>query len=186
MFSAFPPRGRLFGDAAVVYNVTPSSQLLQKEVLRALRQAQLIPAIANHKQVLVVFDGTVMFFAKATPHLRVFANQEPGELAHFNDFIAPQRIFASDSWDPGSSELQAAQRLGKNGVVVLSLHVDEKGKLLGAKVASEDPRGYNFGSLLLKGFATAKFIPAFRNGKPVECTFHSTEFIQTRPVVRRP
>ena len=45
MFSAFPPGGRLFGDAAILYNTSPNSRLLQKEVLRVLGKAQMIPAI---------------------------------------------------------------------------------------------------------------------------------------------
>jgi TonB family protein len=181
MFSTFPPGGHLFGDAAILYNTSPNSRLLQKEVLDALAKARMIPAIQNQKQVLVSFDGTVMFFAKATPHLRVFANQEPNELAHFADFIAPQLVFASDSWDSKTPLLDAARRLGKNGTVVLLIHVDDKGHMVDVKVASEDPPGFNFGAAMLKSFSSAQFIPAFRNGKPTGATFHLTKFIITRP-----
>jgi len=181
MFSAFPPGGHLFGKEAVLYNTSANSQLLQKEVLSSLDQAQMTPAIADHKQTLVFFEGTVMFFAKAAPHLRIFANQEPNELARFSDFIAPQLIFASRNWDPKSPLLDAASRLGKNGTVVLSIHVDDKGHVLSMTVDSEAPPGFGFGAAVLKSLANAKFVPAFRNGKPTEATFHRTEFVATRP-----
>jgi Gram-negative bacterial TonB protein C-terminal len=181
MFTAFPSGDRLFKGSAAVYSGTPGTTLLEKEVRRALDKAVMTPALADHKPVLVVFDGTVMFFRDTTPHLRVLANQDPSELAHFNDFIAPQLIFTSNHWDPKTTELDAARRLGKNGVVVLSLHVDQHGRLLDSKLVSESPPGFNFGPLMLKSFGTAKFIPAFRNGKPVECTFRRTEYVQVRP-----
>lgn len=181
MITAFPSGDRVFKGSAAVYNGTPDTKSLEKEVRRALDQAVMSPAIANHKAVLAVFDGTVMFFRDATPHLRVLANQDPKELAHFNDFLAPQLIFASNEWDPKTPELEAARRLGKNGVVVLSLHVDQHGRLLDSKLESESPPGFNFGPLMLKSFATARFIPAFRNGVPVECTFRRTEYLQVRP-----
>jgi TonB family protein len=177
MFTAFP----LFKGSAAVYNGTSGTKLLEKEVRRALDKAIMTPAIAGHKPVLVYFDGTVMFFRDATPHLRVLANQDPKELAHFNDFIAPQLIFTSTSWDPKANELEAARRLHKNGVVILSLHVDQHGRLLDSKVVSESPAGFNFGHMTLKALATAKFIPAFRNGKPVECTYERTEWVVVRP-----
>ena len=181
MFTAFPSGDRVFKGAAAVYNGTPGTKVLEKEVRRALDKAVMTPAIAGHKLVLVAFDGTVMFFRGATPHLRVLANQDPKELAHFSDFIAPQLIFGSTTWDPKASGLEAARRLGKNGAVVLSLHVDQEGRLLDSRLVSESPAGLNFGPLILKSFATAKFVPAFRNGKPVECTFQRTEYVQTRP-----
>lgn len=181
MFTAFPSGDRLFKGSAVVYNGTPGTKLLEKEVRRALDKAVMTPAIAGHKPVLVYFDGTVMFFRDATPHLRVLANQDPKELAHFNDFIAPQLIFTSTTWDPNTSELDAARRLRKNGAVIFSLHVDQHGRLLDSRLVSESPAGFNFGLVTLKALATAKFIPAFRNGQPVECTFQRTEWVQVRP-----
>ena len=141
----------------------------------------MIPAMANQKQVLVRFDGTVVFFTKQTPHLRVFANQEQDELAHFADFIAPQLIFGSQDWEEKNPMLQAAVRLGKNGTAVLLIHVSDKGKMLSAKTATEDPPGFNFGAAALQSLAHARFIPAFRNGKPTDATLHFTQFIATRP-----
>ncbi len=73
--------------------------------------------------------------------------------------------------------METARRLKKNAAVVLSLHVNESGELLFSKVVSEDPRGFNFGAAVLRSFKNARFIPAFRNGKPVDCTFETTEYV---------
>jgi hypothetical protein len=57
------------------------------------------------------------------------------------------------------------------------MHVDEKGKMLSCKVLAEDPPGLNFGSAVMKSFANARFIPGFRTGKILECTFQMTEHV---------
>ena len=171
-------------DLGTVYRASANSKPLQKEILRALKRAHFIPAIANQKPARVFFRGTVMFFAKSQPHLRVLSNQDPIELAHLSDFIAPQLILGSNTWDPKDPQLVAAKRLNKSGAVVLSLHVDANGKLLSTKVISEDPPSLNFGAMIKKAFATAQFIPGFRNGKAVDCTFQMTEYVVIQRVLR--
>jgi hypothetical protein len=81
------------GAYATVYPGSSGSEALQKAVLHALDHAQFIPAIADHQKAAVDFRGTVMFFAKQEPHLRVFANQDRNELGHLADFVAPQLIW---------------------------------------------------------------------------------------------
>lgn len=171
-------------DLGIVYRASPNSKLLQKEILRALKRARFVPAIAQHKPTRVFFRGTVMFFAKSQPHLRVLANQDPQELARLSDFIAPQLIIGTTSWDKSNPEIEAARRLNKNGAVVLNLHVDAKGKLLSTKVISEDPPSFHFGSAISKAFEHAQFIPGFRDGKPVGCTFQMTEYVVIQRVLR--
>ncbi len=83
------------GAYGSVYRGTAGSKLLQKAVLRALDGAEFIPAIAHYKKTAVDFRGAVMFFANQQPHLRVFANHDPRELARSADFIAPQIIGGS-------------------------------------------------------------------------------------------
>jgi TonB family protein len=176
--------GPLKMDLGTVYRATPGSKPLQKEILRALSRATFIPAIADGKPVRVYFRGTIMFFANSSPHLRIFANQDPGELAHMSEFIAPQLIVGSTRWNPKDENLEAARRLNQNGAVVLSLHVDEKGKLRSIKVISEDPRTLHFGAAVTESFRTAQFVPGFRNGKPVDCTFQMTEYVVIERVFR--
>ena len=165
------------GNYASVYPGSAGSQLLQKAVLKALNQAELILAIANHKPVGVDFHGTVMFFAQQKPNLRVFANQDRHELARITDFVAPQLIGGSTKWDSEDPQLEAARRMNKTGVVVLSLQVNEKGELTSSKVIAEDPPGFNFGAAVLKSFQTARFVPGYRQGKVTGCTFETTEWV---------
>jgi TonB family protein len=54
------------------------------------------------------------------------------------------------------------------GVVELALEVDAAGNLKNIKIVTEQPPYLNFGQAALSDFNGAKFIPAFRNGKPVE------------------
>lgn len=162
------------GAYGTVYPGTPGSQFLQKAVLKALDGAEFIPAIANHKVTAVDFHGTVIFFSQKKPNLRVFANQDRVELARLADFVSPQVIGGSTKFDPKDPALETARRMKKNGVVVLSLRVSEKGELLGSKVVSEDPPNLGFGAAVLRSFRTARFVPGFRNGTPVACTFETT------------
>jgi hypothetical protein len=178
MFSqwVFPMSTR--GDFGSVYRATSDSKLLQKEILHALSRARFIPALAHGKPVPILFQGTVLFFAKTEPHLRVFANQDPTALARYEDFIAPQMIIGTTGWNSRDERLQPAVRLNKNGAVTFQLHVNAKGKLLSTEVVSEEPRGYNFAAVEKDVLSTAEFIPGFRNGKPCDCTFQTTRYIQ--------
>lgn len=168
------------GDYGSVYQGIAGSKALQKAVLQALGRAQFIPAIAHYKKEAIDFRGTVMFFATQSPHLRVFSNRDPGDLKRLADFIAPQLIGGSTKWNSEDPQLEAAVKLNKDAVVVLSLHVNEQGELLSSKVISESPPGFNFGAVVLKSFKTARFIPGFRNGKRVDCTFETTESVSAR------
>ena len=55
------------------------------------------------------------------------------------------------------------------GVVEFAVNVDANGNLTNAQVISEEPPLLGFGNAALSDFNGAKFIPAFRNGKPVDC-----------------
>jgi TonB family protein len=56
-----------------------------------------------------------------------------------------------------------------DGVVQLALKIDLNGNLHDARVVSEEPPLLGFGNAALTDFRGAKFIPAFRDGKPVAC-----------------
>ncbi|MBA3543627.1 MAG: hypothetical protein H0T83_04200 [Chthoniobacterales bacterium] len=177
MFSrgVFPPgKGRDFTD---IYGSTPGSRSVQNEVLRALNRSRFLPAIAHHKAVPVYFRGTVLFFARTQPHLRVLANQNPDALVHFEDFVAPQEIIGTARWDENDPRLEAITRKNKSSVVTLELHVNERGKLLSTRVLSEEPRGYNIGAFERDMLSTAEFVPGFRQSKPCDCSFQMTRAI---------
>ena len=54
------------------------------------------------------------------------------------------------------------------GVAELALNVDAGGNLKSMQVVSEEPPYLGFGQAAISDFSGAKFIPAFRDGKPVE------------------
>jgi protein TonB len=56
-----------------------------------------------------------------------------------------------------------------DGKVELKMKIDATGNLQAINVVSEEPPLLGFGDAALKDFRDAKFIPAFRGGKPVEC-----------------
>jgi hypothetical protein len=169
----------------VIFRATPGSAALGTEVMSALRHCRFIPAIYDGKFTEVVFLGTVLFVvADGRPHLRIYANQNHDDIAKENDFIAPQLI-------PGTrkkisliqDELGKARIYRKSGVVELSTTVDANGNQKHIRVLSEDPPGFNFGKAELELTRGAKYIPGFRNGRPVECTFN--QYVWFFPVHRR-
>ena len=56
-----------------------------------------------------------------------------------------------------------------DGSAELELKVDATGTLRDLKLVSEQPPFLGFGDAAFEDMSKAKFIPAFRNGKPVEC-----------------
>jgi len=151
------------------YRGTKGSELLEKEVLKRLANAKFIPAIHNHQPVLAVFYGTVTFAAvNGKPRLRIFANQQLDELKQENDFIDPQPYVGQDSKFTGTHYPETPTTVVLTGAVDLAVEVDASGNLKGMQVVSEEPPFLNFGEAALSDFNGAKFIPAFRNGKPVD------------------
>jgi len=56
-----------------------------------------------------------------------------------------------------------------DGSAELELKVDASGNLQDLKLLSEQPPFLGFGDTAFEDLSRAKFIPAFRNGKPVAC-----------------
>jgi TonB family protein len=151
------------------YRGTKGSELLEKEVLKRLVNAKFIPAIHNHQPVLAVFYGTVTFaVVNGKPRLRIFANQHLDELKNENDFIGPQPYVGQDSKFTGTHYPDTGTTVMLTGVAELALEVDASGNLKSMQVVSEEPPFLGFGQAALSDFNGARFIPAFRNGKPVE------------------
>ncbi|PYK48450.1 MAG: hypothetical protein DME51_11435 [Verrucomicrobia bacterium] len=155
----------------VTYRATPASDALEREVTSALNRCRFIPAIYNGKPTEVLFHGTVLFFAAdGKPHLHIYANQNPNDIAKGNDFVAPQLI-AGTTKTPSQDELGKGRIYHENGVVKLAIAVDANGNQKSVRVLSEEPGGFNFGHATLIQLQGAKYIPGFRNGRPVDCTF---------------
>ncbi len=155
-------------------HAAPGSETLKEEVTKELRHASFIPALINGKEVDVVFYGTVIFTAReGRPYLRVFANQDRAALAQQSDLIQPQMLLDSEDWEGAKPLLEVVRMHARTGHAVLSVTVEVNGKVRDVHLVREEPTRLNIGAAALKAYATAKFIPAFRNGKPVTDTFES-------------
>ena len=156
------------------YRGTPDSKLLEQEVLKRLSTAanpKFVPGVYNHLPVDAVYYGTVTFMVvDGKPRLRIFSNQERTELGKESDFIGPQPFWGGDSGFTGfhypSKDTAPVQ---VDGSAELQVKVDANGNLQDLQVLSEQPPFLGFGETAFSDLAKAKFIPAFRNGKPVAC-----------------
>ena len=161
------PTGQVVRSGA--YHGTHGSELLEKELLKRLSTARFIPAVHNHMPVLAVFYGTVKFaVVNGKPRLRIFANQQLGEVDKETDFIDPQPYVGQDSKFTGLHYPETGSTVAVTGVVELALNIDAKGNLTNLQILSEEPPLLGFGDAASSDFIGAKFIPAFRNGQPVE------------------
>lgn len=169
MFSCLvAPTGNVVRSGA--YRGTRGSELLEQELLKHLATAKFIPAVHNHQPVIAIFYGTVKFaVVKGKPRLRIFANQQLEEVDKETDFIDPQPYVGQDSKFTGLHYPETGSTVAVTGVAEIALNVDAKGNLKNIQVSSEEPPLLGFGDAALSDFNGAKFIPAFRNGQPVEC-----------------
>jgi len=168
MFSCLvAPTGQVVNSGA--YRGTRGSELLEQELLKRLATARFIPAVHNHQPVIAVFYGTVKFaVVNGKPRLRIFANQQLNEVDKETDYIDPQPYVGQDSKFGGLHYPDTGSTVAVTGVVDLTLNVDATGNLKNIQVLSEVPPLLGFGDAALTDFDGAKFIPAFRDGQPVE------------------
>lgn len=153
------------------YRASPDSQLLERELVRCLDTAVFVPGIYNHKPVNVLFFGTVTFkVVDGKPRLRIFSNQETEELKKESDFIGPQPFVGLGSKFEGLHYPSDSLTNVLSGIVELAMKVDANGNLKELKVVSETPPLVGFRRAAAEDFRVASFIPAFREGKPVECS----------------
>jgi hypothetical protein len=156
------------------YRGTPDSKLLEQELLKKISAAvnpRFIPAIYNHMPVDAIYYGTVTFaIVNDKPRLRIFSNQERAELAKESDFIGPQPFWGGESKFNGFHyPSHETAPVPVDAAVELELSVDATGNLQNLKLLTEKPPFLGFGDAAFDDLSKAKFIPAFRNGKPVAC-----------------
>ena len=157
-----------------IYRGTPDSNFLKQELQKWISPAsnpRFIPAVYNHQLVDAIYYGTVTFrVVNGKPRLRIFSNQEADELEKEHDFVGPQPFFGNDSGFTGFHYPPAENvRVQVDGMVELGMKIDANGNLQGIKVVSEEPPFLGFSDAALADFKNAKFIPAFRDGRPVAC-----------------
>lgn len=154
----------------LTYRQSPESTLLEREFVRCMDSAVFIPAVYDHEPVYVLFYGTLTFkVVDGKPRLRIFANQETEEVKKESDFIGPQPFYGRGSKFEGLHYPSDAVTSELTGLVELGMKVDATGKLLDLRVVSEYPPLVGFRRAAAEDFRVASFIPAFREGKPVEC-----------------
>jgi len=170
MFSCLvAPTGEIVRSGA--YRGTRGSELLERELLKRLTAAKFIPAVHNHQPVIAVFYGTVKFaVVNGKPRLRIFTNQQLDQLDKESNFIDPQPYVGQDSKFTGVHYPETGSAVAVTGVVELALNVDAQGNLESMQMVSEEPPLLGFGDAAISDFSGAKFIPAFRDGQPVEST----------------
>jgi TonB family protein len=168
MFSCLvAPTGDVVRSAA--YRGTRGSELFEQEVLKRLVKAKFVPAIHNHQPVIAVFYGTATFaVVNGKPRLRIFSNQQLEEVKKENDFIDPQPYVGPGSKFTGIHYPDTGTTVRLTGVVELALEVDAVGNPKNMRIVTEEPPYLGFGQAALSDFNGAKFIPAFRNGKPAD------------------
>jgi hypothetical protein len=153
------------------YRGTPGSTSLEQELVKRLDQALFVPAIYNRQPVYVLFYGTVTFsIVNGKPRLRIFANQEAAELKKESDFIGPQPFVGHESKFEGLHYPDDVVGAQVSGLVELAMKIDADGNLKDLQVVSEEPPLVGFRRAAAEDFRVARFIPAFRDGKPVECS----------------
>lgn len=151
------------------YKGMPGTDALDSELGRKLDHVKYAPAVYHHQYVAVMLFGTLVFSAEGNPHVHIFLNQDPKEVAAGADFIAPQPVYGGESKFTGLHIEDVALELPVSGTVEMMLKVDAKGKLLAGDILGEDPPLLGFGPQAANDFNQAKFIPAFRDGDPADC-----------------
>ncbi len=155
------------------YRGTPGSTSLEQEVTKRLSAAanpKFLPAVYNHVPVDAIYYGTVtLMIVDGKPRLRIFSNQELEEVKKESDFIGPQPFFGADSKFSGFRYPESTAPVPVDGTARVQLKVDASGNLRDVKVLGEAPPFLGFGDAAINDLNQAKFIPAFRDGKPVAC-----------------
>lgn len=153
------------------YRGTPESKLLERELVRCLDATAFVPALYNQEPVHALFYGTMTFkVINGKPRLRIFANQEAEELKKESNFVGPQPFVGKASRFEGLHFPSDIVQAPVSGIVELAMKVDADGNLKELRVVSEEPPLLGFRRAAAEDFRVAQFIPAFRDGKPVECS----------------
>ena len=96
--------------------------------------------------------------------------EEAEELKNESDFIGPQPFSGRDSKFEGLHFPNDIVAAPISGLVELAMKIDATGNLKDLRLVSEYPPLAGFWRAAAEDFRVAKFIPAFRDGKPVECS----------------
>lgn len=153
-----------------VYGGSPNTELLAREITGKIDRSIFHPALYHGTPQEAMVCGTVAYaVVEGKPHLRIFLNQEMEDLKKQTDFIAPQLVFMRTERFRGFDWPQRAG--GNSGMAAVRLNIDVTGKITGMKLEQEEPKGMDFGGQLMMDLKDAIFLPGYRNGQPVACSF---------------
>jgi hypothetical protein len=160
-----------------VWGMTKETKPLRDELRERLAEARFVPAVYNHRNVYAAFYGALAFSAMdGKPHLRIFANQELSELQKESDFVAPQRISIPGhiyDFTKVKEPFGGWMTEDKPGEADLSLSVDAGGHLKEVHVEKvTPPESQKYADAAATVTREQTFLPAYRNGKPVDSTIH--------------
>jgi TonB family protein len=188
----YPPKERIAGKQAAISfycEVLPNGKAahitileqrgnwaFQDAVEKALRRGRFAPATANGRPAAVMVGGTALFTMKSgRPTITVRLNTaDRSKIFAPDNYIQPQMI--GGHTDFVRKLLEVGQKIDFDAAVrptaEVLVHVDGQGNVTGTKLLRENPPKGGFGPVLAKALQTAKFIPAFDNGKTVPGNFN--------------
>jgi hypothetical protein len=156
------------------YRAAGDVQFLERELQRKLAGAsnpKFIPAIYNRAPVNALYFGTVTFaVVDGKPRLRIFSNQQIEDVNKESDFVGPQPVLGGPSKFSGFRYPKLPENaVPVDGFVEVRLKVDENGNLQCLRVIEEKPPLLGFAIAAINDLTGTKFVPGFRDGKPVAC-----------------
>ena len=174
-YAIIAPNG--FPVYSKVWGMTKETEPLRDELRERLAEARFVSAVYNHRNVYAGLFGTLAFsVVDGKPHLRIFANQELPELQKESDFIGPQRISIPGhiyDFTKVKDPFGGWMTEDKPGEADLSLTVDAAGHLKDVHVVSVTPaESKKYADAAATITREQTFLPAYRNGKPVDSTTH--------------
>ncbi len=165
------------------FRESKGSKPLVAELRRCLERCRFVPATYKGTPVPTQYFGTALIFtAGGKPRLRIFSNNNLEDVKSQADFIAPQLILGTSDWNTAKHMMESARTILRSGTCEVAITVDTEGFVKGIKVLNENPSGYRFGEATVKEMEKARFIPGFRNGRPVNSTFVYTQLLRASVV----
>ena len=174
-YASVHPNG--FPAYSKVWGTTKETEPLRDELRQKLSQARFIPAVYQHRPVYAGFYGTLAFsVVDGKPHIRIFANQELPELQKESDFISPQALYIPGhiyDYTKVKEPFGSWMTEDKPGVADISLTTDAAGNLKDIHLINvTPPESKRYGDAAIEIMRQWVFLPAYRNGKPVDSTTH--------------
>lgn len=169
------------GKAAFISLFGPEDKTaFRVALLKALSIGRFQPAMSGGKAVPVLLGGTAFFmFRDNEPVIAIsLSTADKEKTAALGNYIQPQMLstnlaFRRKLWDaqhdPDIHPLMGVSPVHAGAVVLAQ--IDAQGDVVSTKIVAESRPGAGYGTLLVKGFQGAKFIPAFSDGKPVAGQF---------------